>query len=195
VEPTQYDVRIAHSYYQYFIDYFASIDQNSNLDEVVDNLIWLRQSVLNQGLECPSLKDLCYKLIKYLHGERVNVESPQILEFIDHVAIRELELADSYQRPQIDLVKHHKKDKKKHKQEKELKMGSKGVFGFIKALAGGLMCLIPGVQPIGVGLIIYGLNEIVDDAREQGDHIERDQKQREQPRKWEEEMFKEPRLP
>ena len=57
-------------------------------------------------------------------------------------------------------------------------MKSKGVFGFLKALAGGLMCLVPitPVQVAGGAFIVDGIKDMIDDARETGDENERQQK-------------------
>lgn len=192
--PTQYQVRAAHNYFEYFIDYFGSIDENADMDEVIDNLIILRQSMINQGIECPSIRQLSREVIKYLFGQDVDVESDVLAEFIQEVELREIQLANAYRRPQVELVRHHHRHGDKNK--KGVKMGSKGIFGFVKVLAGALTTLlpIPGAQTIGLGLIIYGINEVIDDTREQGDANEKLQERDEQRRR-QEEMLKEPVTP
>jgi hypothetical protein len=193
-DPTQYQVRAAHNYFEYFIDYFGSLDENADLDEVIDNLIILRQSMLGQGIDCPSIRELSRDVLKYLFGQNVNVDSDVLREFVEKVEQREIYLITTYRRPQIELVRHHRRHEDKNK--KGVKMGSKGIFGFVKVLAGALTTLlpIPGAQTIGLGLIIYGINEVIDDTREQGDANEKLQERDEQRRR-EEEMLKEPVTP
>lgn len=192
--PTQYQVRAAHNYFEYFIDYFGSIDENADMDEVIDNLITLRQSMLGQGIDCPSIRELSRDVIKYLFGQNVDVNGALFTEFMETVEQREIYLITSYRRPQIVLVRHHHRHGDKNK--KGVKLGSKGIFGFVKVLAGALTTLlpIPGAQTIGLGLIIYGINEVIDDTREQGDANEKLQERDEQRRR-EEEMLREPVMP
>lgn len=194
-QPTQYDLRSAHGYYEYFMEYFHSIDEKSDIDEVIDNLIYMRQSIINQGLDCPTLRELCRRIMEYVYGHRFNVEDSALKEFIERVEMREVELSRAYGRPQIELVKHKSKHKH-HKKDKELKMGSKGVFGFVKVLVGALTCLVPvpGAQTVGLGLIVLGVNEMIDDTREKGDETERQNKIEEQRRR-ESEALLEPALP
>jgi len=59
------------------------------------------------------------------------------------------------------------------------------MFGFIKCIAGGLICIIPfpAIQAAGAGLVMSGINDCLDGAREQGDENERLQQMDEQRRR------------
>lgn len=194
-ESKQPQVLGAHSYFEYFTEYFNAISEDTDVDEVIDNLILMRQAMINQGVECPTLKQLCRDMIKYICGHCVDVESDVLREFIERVERRELEYIGHCRRPQVELVRSHHRHRHEDK-KKGAKMGSKGVFGFIKVLAGALTTLlpVPGAQAVGLALIGFGINEIIDDTRERGDENERLQQMDEQRRR-EEELLKEPVLP
>jgi len=89
------------------------------------------------------------------------------------------------------LCKHKHKHKERGKNNKEFKMGSKGAFGFLKALGGGLICILPfpGAQAVGGALIVDGIKDMLEDVREIGEENERLQKL-DEARRQEAEMLK-----
>ena len=181
-----YASRSSACHYEYFIDYFSHIDENTNMDDMIDNLIFLRQSMINQGIQCPKVRELCHRIVEYLFSQRIDIESPVLLEFIERVERREREVVDAYHRPQIELIGHKKKHKDKQKGEKEIKMNGKTVFGFVSTLAGGFISIIPGCQTIGGGLIVYGISQILEGSLQQAEENEKLQKMDEQRRREEE---------
>lgn len=191
------EICIQSDYYQNFIYYFNTLHDESNVDDVIDELIFLHQSLRSQGCLCPSLSEICNNLFKVIVGTDIEIDESAIQELIHKIEIREIELSCSHSESQFQFVKHkHKHKEKHHGKDKEFKMGSKGIFGFVKILAGGLMCLVPVpiVQGAGAALISYGINDIIDDTRENGDETERQNKIEENRRK-EQELLMQPSTP
>jgi hypothetical protein len=83
---------------------------------------------------------------------------------------------------QFEFIKNSKSDKK---EKKKVKLNGKTVFGLVKCLAGGLLCIIPvpAVQVAGAVLVMTGVNDCIDGAREQGDENERQQQMDEERRR------------
>src|SRR5580692_10286039 len=77
------------TFYEHFVEYFNSIDENTELEEMVDNLIYLRQSILIQGYECPSIREMCQHAVEYIMGRRVPIDDPIIEELIQRIEERE----------------------------------------------------------------------------------------------------------
>jgi len=147
----------------------------------------VRESLISKGYSCPLLTEMCLRLRDYLLEKGIEFDDEEIQDLYDEIEKREsLINAASFKfwegndcQSKIQLVKHKHKDDKKH-----YKMKSKGIFGFVKCLAGGLICIIPipAAQAIGAGLVLNGINDIIDDARETGDENERLQRMDEQRR-------------
>ena len=57
---------------------------------------------------------------------------------------------------------------KKNKNKKEIQVPDGVAIGFCKALAGGLLCIIPSgiTQMIGTGLILSGVNDMIQHAND-----------------------------
>ncbi len=192
-QDTQHEAQACKSYYEYYTEFFNSINENTNMDEVVDNLIFLRQSIINHGVQCATLREMGGDLIRIIYGHKICPESAILKEFIERIERREVELSQSYARPQVHLS-HKKKDKsKRHKPEKELKINGRTICGFVSTLAGGLVSIVPGCQAVGVGLVVYGVSQMMEGVISQGEENEREHKANEQRRR-EEEILKEPAL-
>jgi hypothetical protein len=167
--------------------YFECLDEDTEIGEVVDFLVSVRESWLARGYECPSLLDLAIRLKEELDNEGIEIDEDDIQEIYEEIYRRERLITPTsfrfapanYSKPILELCKH----KHKHK-DKEVKMKSKGVFGFLKALGGGLICILPfpGAQAVGGALIVDGIKDMIEDARETGDENERLQKMDEQRR-------------
>lgn len=138
------------------------ISQNLDTQELIQLIVELRNYLLMQNCEIPDLT-------AFLDACRVSLRdddfyiSDEIFEALKR-EIKALDRGDSFSQ-----VRHRSKDKKK--KGKELKVNSKTAVGFLKFVAGGLLCLvpIPLVQGAGVGLAVLGVSEMADGAREQAD--------------------------
>lgn len=172
--------------------YLNSVDEDTDVEEVVDFLINLRESLVHKGYQCPTLTEMADGIRRYLIEKQIPFDEEEIQEIYEEIAKRESQihpasfrLHDGYSKGfKVELCKHKHKHKDK-KDKKEFKMKSKGIFGFVKCIAGGLICIIPvpAVQAVGAGLVLNGINDIMDDARETGDENERLQKMDEQRRR------------
>lgn len=182
--------------------YFDSIDDDTEVGEVIDFLVAIRETLISRGYECPSLVELAIRLKEYLMAQGIEIDEGAIQELYEEIYRREQFInpasfkfaSSNFFNTSFELCKHKRKDKHKDKKdEKEFKMKSKGVFGFLKCLAGGLMCIVPfaPIQAAGGALVLNGINDIIDDAREVGDENERLQKLDEQRRR-DAQMFGEP---
>lgn len=58
--------------------------------------------------------------------------------------------------------------KKKNDNNKEIRVPDGVAIGFCKALAGGLLCIIPSgiTQTLGTGLILSGINDMIQHAND-----------------------------
>lgn len=158
--------------------YFNSIDAETDVEEVVDFLISLRESLVSKGYSCPSLAEICLRMRDYLIEKGIQFDDEEIEEIYEEILRRQDQIFPTSFQISIDKAQSTKVEFVKHKHKKDrngVKMKSKGVFGFLKCIAGGLICIIPvpAVQAIGAGLVLNGINDIIDNAREEGDENER----------------------
>jgi hypothetical protein len=175
-----------------FLMYFNSIDENTEIGEVIDFMISFKASLEAKGCECPSLVDILFQTKEYVEYQGVEVEDEVFEEIYNEINSREIHsgrqtfnnILLKNQIPHTEFVKKHK-NKNKDKDKKEIKMKSKGVFGFLKCVAGALIFIvpIPGAQAVGSGLVLLGINDMVDSAHEQGEENERLQQLDEQRRR------------
>jgi hypothetical protein len=149
----------------------ALIEEEGDLSELVLLICMMRNYVVSQGCEIPDLRG-------FLGDCRTALSNQGF--FIDEATFRALEreIRVLDEEIRIDPTRHrHRKDKKK---DKELKINSKTAVGFLKFVAGSLLCIvpIPLVQGAGLGLAVLGVSEMADGAREQSD--ERDKQEQNQ---------------
>lgn len=180
-----------HYEHEWFERYFDSIDEDTELGEMVDFLVSFKSSMEMKGQVCPSLVDLMFQARDFLRSNGVEVDQDEFEMIHQEILSREIVTSSQTfyrpslrsERPNIELVKKHKH--KKDKKGGEVKVKGKTIFGFIKCIAGGLICIIPipAAQAVGAGLIVNGINDMVDGAREQGDENEQQQRMDEQRRR------------
>lgn len=165
--------------------YFGCLDENTEIGEVVDFLISVKESWIARGYDCPCVFELAIRLKKELEDEGIEVDEEAIQEIYEEIYRREqvivpasFRLTSIESKSIFELCKRKHNSRKKDKGDKEFKMKSKGVFGFLKALGGGLICVLPfpGAQAIGGALIVDGIKDMIEDAREIGDENEHLQK-------------------
>ncbi len=139
----------------------------------------------------PTLTDLCINVRNYLLQNGVDLDEEDFEEIFFEIQKREnylFENANSFHalnNTNPYKVIQTKKHKRKEHKNGEIKVKSKTTFGLLKCIAGGLICIIPipAVQAVGAGLILNGINDCIDSAREQGDENEQIQKMEEQRRR------------
>lgn len=74
---------------------------------------------------------------------------------------------------QVNFILTKHQYSQKYKEQPKVSAGL--IIGFVKCLAGGLLCIIPApvAEGIGVGLIISGINDCLDEAKKQSEINER----------------------
>lgn len=179
----QQELQFNHHEYEWVSRYFNSLDDDTPIEEVVDFLINLRAAIEMKGYNPPPLSDLFLQLVGSLDKNHIDIDKDALEEIYNEIQLRESALQEASfkfalgkgDHPNIFEVKHKHKNDKHDKHDKKGKVNSKSVFGFLKALSGALMCIIPvpAIQVAGVGLVVNGINDIVDGAREQGDENEK----------------------
>ena len=106
------------------------------------------------------------------------MDDEEIGEIYEEFAKREATMIQSSYYQAVNRVSKYKIEQVEHKGKKnrEFKASGKIVFGFLKCIARGLLCIIPvsPVQAVGAGLALNGLNDCIDAAREQGEQNEKE---------------------
>lgn len=161
--------------------YFDNLDDTVEMDEVIDFVISLRASLIMKGFQCPSLANLCLWLSQGLEQRGIYLEPEDVQTIYEEILERETGIEAgisglsfaSGEKSKFQLVKHH--HKKKHK--KEFKLKKKGLFGFMKCIAGGLLCVVPGCQGVGASLVTSGIDDIFHEVKEISDENEKRQRQ------------------
>lgn len=159
--------------------YLNSLDENATIEEMVDFLFVLSANLKTKGYDMPSLAELSVNIRNYLQNENIPIDDEDFNLLLNEIKYREqsesclINLIDSYNASNFCFHKI-----KKSKSKESSKVSSKMTFGIVKCLGGSLLCLIPfpAAQAVGAGLVLNGINDCIDDARDQGDCNERMQK-------------------
>ncbi|MES2199226.1 MAG: hypothetical protein V4489_03555 [Chlamydiota bacterium] len=176
-----------HTDQEWLASYLSRINEDTTLSEAISFLRDLRECLIDQGYDIPSLEDLCSGMRDYLMQQGIFIDDEEVEELYEEILRQENSAEPSFRaaintntKYNLDYVKSSKK-----KEGKETKVKSKTMFGFIKCIVGGLICIVPfpPVQAAGAGLIMSGINDCIDGAREQGDENEQLQQMDEQRRR------------
>lgn len=181
--------RACSSGFQWVNRYFNSLDDDVSIDEIVDFLVSLKTSLQAKGYQVPSLAELCLKVKDQLVRIGVQLDDDEIDEIYDEILKRESILIDhvsfSFAHSKnlnfkVMHVKKHKQDKDKKEKEEGLKISSDFAKGFMKALAGALLCIIPHPVTLTIGgtLVADGVRDMVQHADDIPDENEIEEKLR-----------------
>ena len=80
---------IKHFEHEWIIRYFDSIDEDTEIGEVIDFLVGVRESWLARGYECPTLLELAIRLKECLVQRGVEVNEQEIQELYEEIYRRE----------------------------------------------------------------------------------------------------------
>lgn len=168
-----------HVEHEWVAKYLNSLTDGITIEEMVDFLVTLKTSLENQGYEVPKLTEMCLRLKDYLSNQDIELDDLEFNNLFNAILMREN--SNPYVHAVLDSNNFDTFNFnyiKKNKSKNSSKLSSKMTFGLIKCLGGGLLCIIPlpATQAIGAGLILNGINDCVDDARDQGDANDRMQK-------------------
>jgi hypothetical protein len=162
-----YDPRLS----EWLVEYLNTITDNTPLEEVIDAILAYRTALQEQGCFMPAISDLMSYFQQSLESKGISIPEEEIEFLRDAFIKRENRLSLNYDPYHIYAKhdKHHKKkDKKKKNDHWEFSFTKKSIFGLVKFIGGTLTCLIPNpaAAAVGAGLIINGIEDIINDSRD-----------------------------
>lgn len=185
--------------HQWVISYLETVNENTSLDEIVGFLTSLRDSLIGQGYTVPPLTKILMDIRDDLIQKGVQVEDEKIKTLYEKLAEKESTMmaAMNLKAPKFIMagigppfiitegLRFNKKEKSSssketsHTRRSKENVDSKTAIGLVKMLAGALLCIIPHPATITAGgsLVLNGIMDCVDAAREKGDENEKKQKE------------------
>jgi hypothetical protein len=165
-------------YLKWSVNFFDSLDENSSVGDMVDFLITFRNSLHEMGYDMPLLTDLSCEIRNYLVENGIKITDEEFSEIYGEICLKEQSSIACLYGNSIGTIQMVKKHRERKEGTSDTKIKSKSAFGLLKCLAGALICIIPVpvIQAVGAGLVLNGINDCIDDAREQGDENEKIQK-------------------
>jgi hypothetical protein len=106
--------------YNWIPRYLSSLDESTNIDEVLSFLFSVREMIINQGYSVPLLSELfSTSLDEIKKNPRINLDEEFIEDFYQKILSKEsnsfglisFDIFKSIEKPQIILVKKNKKIK------------------------------------------------------------------------------------
>lgn len=167
-------------------EFFDNLTDETSVREMAEAIFNLRASLVARGYQCMKASNMAI----YVYQELRNSGTDVSLADYEEVATYLYELEDlpvevyknsceQYSSdPFTSFVKRHKhRHKHKHKKH-EVVFKKKGVIGFVKCLAGGLLYAIPFTRPLGAILIGNGVTDITQELNEISEANEKAQQER-----------------
>ncbi len=159
-------------------NYFNFVDSDITIENFVDCLSNFRSSlVVKLNCQLPSLTDLYVNVCDCLIWNGIKIDEEEIEQIYFEIQKKENLcinsafgfFADKHNNYKIMHINTSEKDKKNMPER------SRFIFGFLKCLVGGLMCIIPvpAIQAVGGMFVFQGINDCIDDSREIGENNER----------------------
>jgi hypothetical protein len=161
--------------HEWVMRYFNSLSDDTPIEEVIDFLLGLRAALQAKGYQVPPLSEMCLKMREYLIENGIELDDEVIEEIYNEILKREATLVSSAffshtvnsssQCKVIEAKKEGKKKKDKNKKP-ELQISARTAKGFVKALGGGLLCIIPHPVAYGLGILLVnsGIKEMIEGA-------------------------------
>lgn len=148
--------------YQWIEQYLHRINNSSSSKEWIHFLLKLKNFLDKKGYKSSSLLEMAHFYRSELESHGVNINEEDF-DFLIHLIC---------EKPSNFILSknHHPK-----KRQQEAKVPAGLVIGFVKCLAGGLLCIIPHPTTllIGGGLILSGIEDCLDEAKKQSEINER----------------------
>lgn len=148
------------------LDCLNFVDGRFSLEEAVNDLYKARLLLVEQGYNVPLLSEIFEKTFEDTESQGIFLDSNFIEGLYELFLLKEsdeIRNAFLYSRsqfqPKIIQVKKNKK---------EIQVPDGVAIGFCKALAGGLLCIIPSgmTQALGTGLVLSGVNDMIQHAKD-----------------------------
>lgn len=147
--------------------YFNSVDERTSIEEMIDFLVSLRIVLQAKGYQMPSLAELCLTMRSYLIEKNIEIDENNIERIYNEILKREDSIVNhssSFQLANKSSKFKIIKVKRKKKTDNELKMSDEFAKGFVKALGGALLCIIPHPVTWGIGaaLVADGIKDMLE---------------------------------
>lgn len=149
--------------YKWIEEYLQHMNETSSPKEWINFFLRLKIFLKNKGCKSSSLIEMAEVYREKLKNHGITL-SEEAFNYLTNLI--------SGKQSNFILTRNY--HSKKHKEETNVPAGL--VIGFVKCLAGGLLCIIPApvAQGIGVGLIVSGINDCLAEAKNQSDINEQD---------------------
>jgi hypothetical protein len=143
------------------------MERSCDVQQLIQIVVQLRNILISQGCKFPSLQTILDSCRVLLNNEGIEIDE-ETFDALEQ-QFRDYEDDEGFLYKEIGHL--HKKKKKK---DKEIKINSKTALGFVKFIGGTLLCFVPVpiIQSAGVSLVVVGVSEMVDGARDQADKKE-----------------------
>ncbi len=150
------------------LDLLTFIDGNFSIEKAVNDLYQARLLIEEQGYKTPPLSTIFEKTFENAENQGVLLEREFLEDLYESIILKE---SSALKSSSFDFSLFVPKNSrvKIEKNRKELQVPDGVAIGFCKALAGGLMCIIPSpgiTQTLGTGLIISGIDDMIRHAKD-----------------------------
>lgn len=148
--------------YEWVEQYLDHLNKSSSPKDWIQFLFKIKKCLYKEGYTSSSLLELAHFYRNELENYGVTISEEDFNVIINLIC----EKSSNF----ILSKNHHSK-----KQQEETKVPTGLIIGFVKCLAGALLCIVPTVptQAIGAGLVLSGINECLDEVKKQDEINER----------------------
>ncbi len=145
--------------------FFDKESYEDSIDIAVDYIIFLRDTIVSQGIAFPGFRDFISQQWDVLSQWGIKLPASDLEVMIEKFRLIEMKRSGV----EDVIMKGDKVVKKTKIHRPHVKMSPKMCFGFLKFLNGSICCLVPmpSIQGIGMFMAGQGLAEMVDEAREE----------------------------
>lgn len=150
------------------LDCLNFVDRDFSIEAAVEDLYQARELIVKMGYAAPSLSAIFEKTFEDIEGQGISLDRSFLEEFYESVLSKE-----NYETKSASFFSYSQYcpkvvQVKRETDKEEFRVPDGVAIGFCKALAGGLMCIIPSgvTQTIGTGLVLSGINDMLEHAND-----------------------------
>lgn len=145
------------------LDCFTFVDGSFSPEEAVNDLYKARDLLLDKGYNVPLLSAIFEKTFENIENQGIVLDRDFVEDLYELVLLKENNKIMEASFPSIFQYQPKITQVKKKKNKKDLEIPDGVAIGFCKALAGGLLCIIPSgmTQTLGTGMILSGINDMI----------------------------------
>lgn len=150
------------------LDCLSFVDGDFSLEEAVEDLYKARGLLVEKGYNVPLLSVIFKKTFEDIERQGIYLEWNFVQDLYELIISKE---SDEVRKTSLYFHSKHCPEViqvQKRKNKKEVQVPDGVAIGFCKALVGGLLCVIPSgiTQTLGTGLILSGVNDMVQHAND-----------------------------